>query len=111
MSSAIIVSQVLTGVAVAASVALSIINLSSPTGLWQTVNLLQMFLLVLLMKIYLPLEIRSYILSNGFSLFVFDYPFIDKVGFLKEILDKSEFSQSNQRLSDLEVNYEITFSN
>ena len=101
----------ITGVAVAASIGLSLANLSAPVGLWQSVNLLQMFLLILLLKIDIPIEIRSYITSNGFTLLAFEYPFVHRIEFLEKILNNSKFFQQDQRLTDIEVNYKLTFVN
>jgi len=108
---AIASSQAVTGAGAAVAAGVSALNLSAPTGLWQSVNLMQMFLLILLLKIYIPLEIRSYITANGFVSLAFEYPYVHKIGFLQAMIDYFDFLQSDERLVDMDVKYESTFNN
>ena len=57
------------------------------------------------------MEIRNYITSNVFTLLAFEYPVVHKIGFLEEIFSNPEFFQQDLRLTDIEVNYELTFAN
>jgi hypothetical protein len=54
----------------AASVASGMNFLSNPTGFWQMINMMQLFMLILLLDFYLPIKILDiFNSSSGFNIY------------------------------------------
>jgi cysteine-rich repeat protein len=69
----------------------SVTNLSSPTGLWQSMNVMQLFMLILLFQIYVPSMIVEALNSTKYFSLAFEIPFVDKIPFISSTLDYLDF--------------------
>jgi cysteine-rich repeat protein len=69
----------------------SVSNLSSPTGLWQSMNIMQLFMLILLFQIYIPNKIVEALNSTKYFSLAFEIPFVDKIPFISSTLDYLDF--------------------
>jgi cysteine-rich repeat protein len=83
----------------------SLITLSSPNNVWQIGNLLQMFMLLLLLNIYIPEKVIIFITTNLFALLSFDIPFLKEIRdyLLGDIVIFFESEQKDEKLKLLEA--------
>ena len=94
----------LTSIGMASVIATSIISLTSPQGIWISINEFQLLLLLLLTGAYFPSNISYYLTGVSFSSFSFNFiPVIKSPGpnYLKSWLD---FNLNNDYLSDIGLN-------
>ena len=94
----------LTSIGMASVIATSIINLTSPQGIWISINKFQLLLLLLLTGAYFPSNIIYYLTGESFSSFSFNFiPVIKSPGpnYLKSWID---FDLNNDYLSDIGLN-------
>jgi cysteine-rich repeat protein len=87
-----VITQALVGVGVVASIISGVTRLSSPTGLWQMMNLIQLFTLIILLNIYLPNKVIDVLDANSYLSFSFKVPFIDKIPYFDSSLSYLDFS-------------------
>jgi hypothetical protein len=93
----------ITGAGIAASVFSDLLNLSNPTGLWQMMNLMQLFLLILLFDIYLPSKVLNILNANKYFSLSFSAPFVDMIPYGKPTFSYLNFSSSTSNYSILGV--------
>lgn len=79
--------QGIAGAGTVAVTAVSIMNLSSPQGLWLMVNQIQLCMLLLLTGAYIPKDVVDYLSGSSFSLFSMDF-----LPFHKQLLVKGLYS-------------------
>jgi cysteine-rich repeat protein len=91
---------VIVGVAMAASVAASIVSLSPPSGLWQAMNMMQLFLLLLLFRVYLPDKIKGFISSSSLFSLSFKLSFLYNIPYVGYFLEHIDFEQGNSTLKE-----------
>jgi hypothetical protein len=103
--------QALTGAAMAGATIASSINMSSPNGMWQSVNIMQLFVLILLLGIYLPQRIKDILTSNSFLSSSIKLPFIENLYGIKNMLNFFDFSQENSHLMAIGIESGSTFNN
>jgi cysteine-rich repeat protein len=89
--------QALVGATVVASVVSGVTNLSSPTGLWQMMNLVQLVMLIVLLNIYLPKKVIDVLNANSCLSFSFKVPFIEKIFHLDSSLEYLDSSDSKSK--------------
>ena len=89
----------------------SLINTSSISNLWMTINQLQLFFLLLLTRAYIPKDIQVLIEGFDFASNIYEYFSIYKLNIHPSFLRKFEFDLTNQSLEPLGMNYDSTFAN
>jgi hypothetical protein len=87
-----VVTQVAALIGAFASIASSFTSLSTPTGLWQMMNTMQLFTLIILLDLYLPIKVLNSLDWTKYSALAFDVPFIDGIPLLSEIISYLKFS-------------------
>jgi hypothetical protein len=111
MTSEAISTQAVAGAGAAASILSGLTSLSNPTGLWQIINTMQLFMLILLLDIYLPIRIRNvYNASRGYAL-SFDISFIAKIPFLDDVYHYFDFISPRENYSMLGIDSGSTLIN
>ena len=103
--------QATVGSSIGAAVAISIIGLTSPIGVWSIINLFQVLILLILSGAFIPLTVKQYLLGMDFVLFNFDFIPVNKIPFIDALYEWMNFKQQNQNLRDIEVEYGSTFIN
>lgn len=103
--------QVITGVGVALTAGISLLSLSSPTAIWAMANQLQLFMLLLLTRRYLPVDVIAFITGQKFFSFCFDFIPIDKLDVIKIPAKWMHKEQTNDRLMEIGVESGSVFSN
>ena len=74
---------------------MSLFNLSSMASLWAMVNQAQIFLLLLLTRAYIPLDLQNIITGAKFTLNIASYINFQSFGFLGSFLRKFDFKLSD----------------
>jgi cysteine-rich repeat protein len=111
MTSEAISIQAVAAAGAAASIVSGLIFLSNPTGLWQMINTMQLFILILLLDIYLPIKILNiYNATSSFSLSL-DISFIAKIPFLDDAYDYFDFILPKDSYSMLGIDSGSTLIN
>ena len=90
---------------------MSLLNLSSMTSLWTMVNQVQIFLLLLLTRAYIPLDLQNIITGAKFTLNIASYINFQSFGFLGSILGEFDFKLSDQRLDSLNIKSDSSLFN
>jgi cysteine-rich repeat protein len=103
--------QVLSGAAMAGSALTSTLSMSSPNGVWQTMNIMQLFMIMLLLGVYLPPRIENLITSVKFLFSFFKIPFLQNLYFLKDIFRYLDYEQTNPSLEKIGVESGSTLNN
>ena len=89
----------------------STINSSSFASLWAIMNQLQMFLLILLTRAYLPLDIINFIIGSKITMSLYDCISFKKTSYSHPIIDLFDFDQEDEVLSKIGLNSGSTFVN
>ena len=89
----------------------SLTNASSIVVVWIAFEQLQMFLLLLLIKVFIPKEIRTVIKGLDFASNIYEYVPFKNLGLYPSFLKSFEFELTNPALTDLGINYNSTFAN
>ncbi|CAI2368117.1 unnamed protein product [Moneuplotes crassus] len=76
--------QIATGISMGAVIGVSILNMSSLTGIWSLVNQFQLFLLLILTRTPLPGEINYIIADNDFMSFDMSFLPVAKLPYISE---------------------------
>jgi hypothetical protein len=72
------------------SAAASSMSCSSPSGLWQMMNLMQLLMFLVILEVYLPAPIKDMITSSSFASFSFSIPHLRSlygIGHFFEFID------------------------
>ena len=89
------------GTSMGVAAAISLMNMSSPIGVWSIVNQFQMFMLLLLTGAFIPETVRQYLSGMDFVSLNFDFiPFIE-VPLISDLYIWMKFEQTNDDLSDV----------
>jgi glycopeptide antibiotics resistance protein len=86
-------------------------NCSSPSGLWQMINLMQLLMFLVLLGVYLPTLVKEMITSSIYFLFSLPIPHLQSlygIGYLFEFID---LEQRDSALSSLGAESGSTFVN
>lgn len=94
-----------------ASIASSLMSGASPAGLFQIINFMQLYMFLILLKIYLPQKVIDFILSNSIFNLNFGLLGMDSVPMLKDFLKMLRIDQSDSTLEKLSVESMSTFYN
>jgi cysteine-rich repeat protein len=103
--------QALAVAAMAGTAIASSANMSTPNGMWQSMNIMQLFMLILLLGVYLPKRVKNLLLANSFLSSSFKIPFIEHFYAVKNILGYFDFSQENPYLHSIGIESGSTFNN
>ena len=89
------------GTSMGVAAAISLMNMSSPIGIWTIVNQFQMFMLLLLTGAFIPETVRQYLSGMDFVSLNFDFiPFIE-VPLISDLYLWMKFEQTNDDLGDI----------
>ena len=89
------------GTSMGVAAAISLMNMSSPIGVWSIVNQFQMFMLLLLTGAFIPETVRQYLSGMDFVSLNFDFiPFIE-VPLISDLYIWMKFEQTNDDLGDV----------
>ena len=103
--------QVTAGITVGIIITLSIVNMSSPTGLWLVVNLFQMLMLLILTGAFIPEALRQYLTGMKFALLNFNFiPYI-RIPFIYEAHEWIKFEQNSEDMKDVGISDGSTIVN
>jgi hypothetical protein len=88
----------------AGSAAASSMSFSSPSGLWQEMNMMQLFAILLMFGVYLPIKIKDLIFSSSFFSLSFDLSFMKEIPWIGSHFTYLNFSQDNLILKNSGAN-------
>ena len=103
--------QATAGAAIGVAMTLSIVNMSSPVGIWLIVGLFQMLMLLILTGAFIPKTLREFFSGMNFALLNFDFlPYI-KIPYINEFYEWIKFEHNNEKMKDLGINDGSTIVN
>ena len=89
------------GTSMGVAAAISLMNMSSPIGVWSIVNQFQMLMLMILTGAFIPETVRQYLAGMDFVSFNFDFiPFIE-VPLISDLYLWMKFEQTNDDFEDI----------
>ena len=103
--------QATIGVSMGLAAGASIVNLSSPVGIWLILHLFQILILLILTRAYIPEAVKQYLLGMNFNFANLSFIQFKDVPFVSEFYSWMEFDQLNDDLKYLEVSSGSTFIN
>ena len=103
--------QATIGVTAGVIAASSIMNMSSPVGIWCIVKHFQMLMLLILTRAFLPIKIREYLLGMNVVLMNFDFISLLKIPFIYQFYTWINFKQKDNDLKDIGIENGSTFIN
>ena len=89
----------------------STIHSASFASLWAIINQLQMFLLILLTRAYLPLDIVNFIVGSKIAMSPYDYIPFKKSSYSYSVNDLFDFDQNDEILSKIGLDSGSSFVN
>ena len=89
----------------------SFFNPASTTSLWSMINQAQMFLLLLLTRAFIPLDVQNVILGVKFTMNIAPYFDFYKIRFIRSISEEFDFKLSNQSLELLGIKSDSSIFN
>jgi hypothetical protein len=90
--------QGIAGAAMAGSVVASSMNMSSPTGLWQAANMMQLFMFLLLFDVHIPQKLEDYLTASNFFSLSFKLPFVQYIPYFGDFIDYIDYDMDNPKL-------------
>ena len=72
--------------------------MSSPTGLWQAANMMQLFLLLLLFGVYIPQRLEDYLTANNLFALSFPLPFVEYIPYVGSFINYNDFNMDDRKL-------------
>ena len=106
-----IATQSMVGTSMGVAAAVSLINMSSPVGIWSIIHQFQMLMLLILTGAFIPIIVRNYLTGMDFALNIFELIPIYKVPFISDLYSWLKFGQQNSDLEDIGVEDESTTAN
>jgi hypothetical protein len=103
--------QAAVAAAMISSVVASSMSCSSPTGLWQMMNLMQLLLFLVLFGVYLPTPIKDMITSNSFFSLSLPIPHLQNLYGIGNFFEFIDFESENSALKSLGAESGSTFIN
>ena len=95
--------QSIIGASMGMATAVSLMNMSSPVGLWSIINQFQMLMLLLLTGAFIPLTVKHYLSGMDFALNFFGLIPFYKVPLIADLYSWMKFEQYNDDLRDIGV--------
>jgi len=98
-------SQTVTSAGAATAVGVSLLSLTSMNKIWQMADMLQLYLLLLLLDTYMPKAVFQFITSNDLFNFSFDfgYDFLMKIPYVRKAVDYFNIDQDNSKLEYMDL--------
>ena len=94
----LVMGQAISGVASGVSVVFSLWNLSTPTGLWMTMNQFQLILLLLLTKSNIPKSIVDYLAGLKATTWSFNFIPFKNIPGINKMIDYFDYKSSKKEL-------------
>ena len=114
-TSTINILSIITNSIIAGTVALAILtnsfNSASFASVWAIINQLQLFLLLILTRVYLPLDIINFIIGSKIAMFPYDYIPFKKLSYSSSINDIFDSDQNDETLAKVGVVSASSFVN
>ena len=98
-------------IAMTAAALASIVNMTSPAGIWSIINLFQMLMLLILTGAFIPETVRQYLIGMNFTLLSFNFVPLHKIPFISDFYSKMDIEQQNNDLKDIGIEYASTIAN
>ena len=111
ITNAQIVTNVMIGSAMILGVFFSIVNMTSPVGIWSLVNQFQILILLLLTGAFIPKSIRQYLSGFEFLSLKFDFIPLNKIPLVSKLYVMMKFEQNKDELKDVGLDFESTIIN
>ena len=89
----------------------SLINTASIASLWMTINQLQLFFLLLLVRAFIPKDIEAVIKGSDFASNIYEYFPVKQFNFYPSLFKRFEFKQINTSFETLGIKFASTFAN
>ena len=86
-------------------------NTASTASLWSIINQVQLLMLLLLTRAFIPLDIQNVILGFEFTLNIASYFGFHKIEFIEPIIEEFDFNLSNQSLNLLGIKSDSSIYN
>jgi cysteine-rich repeat protein len=99
------------GAAMVGSVVASSMSCSSPSGLWQIMNLMQLLMFLILLGVYLPVPIKDIINSSSFFSFSLPIPHLGSLYGIGHFFEFIDVESEDSALSSLGAESGSTFIN
>ena len=103
--------QAMIGATMAIAMFLSILNMTSPAGVWLILGLYQMLMLLILTRAFIPEVVRQYLAGMNFALMNFNViPYI-RIPFISEAHEWIKFEQNSEDMKDIGISDGSTIIN
>ena len=103
--------QAMIGATMAIAMFLSILNMTSPAGVWLILGLYQMLMLLILTRAFIPEVVRQYLTGMNFALMNFNFiPYI-RIPFIYEAHEWIKFEQNSEDMKDIAISDGSTIIN
>ena len=93
------------------SIGASAFSGSSPGGLFQSINFMQLYMFLILLRVHLPKKIKDYIIANDLFNFDIGIPGLRSIPVLKSLLSIFKVKHLDEALHSLGVDSVSTFYN
>lgn len=98
--SVVVVSDTVTGVGTGAAISTSVVQMSSPASLWSMVNQIQLLSLLILLKVYIPDDVK--LMLVGVNIVSFDMGFLP-ISYIEEVKAANEWLDMEQENAELKI--------
>ena len=89
----------------------SLMNATSLASLWMTINQLQLFLLLLLIRAFIPIDIQTIIEGFDFASYAYGYIPLKQLNIYSHLISRFEFDLDNSSLEVVGIKYCSTIAN
>jgi hypothetical protein len=103
--------QAVVGAAMVSSVVASSMSCSSPSGFWQMMNLMQLLMFLILLRVYLPIPIKDMITSSSFYSLSLPIPHLQSLYGIGHFFEFIDLESEDSALSSLGAESGSTFVN
>ena len=106
-----VVTAVIMGAAVAASMGAALLSMSSPQGAFSMINQFQLFILLPLIGAYLPFTVITSITGMSIAMFSFSFIPFDKIPLINTLFNVFDYDQSDDYFDDIGLTSGSAFLN
>ena len=104
-------SQSIVGAIAITTTVSALLNASSMSSFWLTVNQIQLYFLLLIAGAYIPVDVQTVIIGIKFVLFPFNLTPLRQMGLIDSIMQRFDFESSNSNLDRIEMDSDSTVFN
>ena len=104
-------SQSIVGAIAITTAVSALLNASSMSSFWLTVNQIQLYFLLLISGAYIPVDVQTVIIGLKFVLFPFNLTPLRQMGLIDSIMQRFDFGSSNSNLDRIEMDSDSTVFN